>query len=93
MKIDILTLFPEMFPAVLSAGVIGRAAERGLLDFNVVIQLPMKFTSETTEFELFFKEWNFDMLSPRGHLPYATKREWLEYMGKNYTKEETRVFE
>ena len=35
MKIDILTLFPEMFPAVLSAGVIGRAAERGLLQFCV----------------------------------------------------------
>ena len=35
MKIDILTLFPEMFGAVLSSGVIGRAAERGLLDFRV----------------------------------------------------------
>ena len=33
MKIDILTLFPEMFDGVLSAGVIGKAAERGLLDF------------------------------------------------------------
>ena len=35
MKIDILTLFPDMFHAVLSAGVIGRAAESGLLEFNV----------------------------------------------------------
>ena len=35
MKIDILTLFPEMFENVLSMGVIGRAAERGLLDFRV----------------------------------------------------------
>ncbi|MDR1797107.1 MAG: tRNA (guanosine(37)-N1)-methyltransferase TrmD [Clostridiales Family XIII bacterium] len=35
MKIDILTLFPEMFPAVLQAGVIGRAAEKGLLEFRV----------------------------------------------------------
>jgi len=35
MKIDILTLFPEMFEGVLSAGVIGRAAERGLLEFRV----------------------------------------------------------
>ena len=35
MKIDILTLFPEMFEGVLSAGVIGRAAERGLLEFSV----------------------------------------------------------
>jgi len=35
MKIDILTLFPEMFENVLTAGVIGRAAERGLLEFRV----------------------------------------------------------
>ena len=35
MKIHILTLFPEMFGDVLSAGVIGRAAERGLLEFRV----------------------------------------------------------
>jgi len=34
-KIDILTLFPEMFDAVLSAGVIGRAAESGLLEFSI----------------------------------------------------------
>ena len=36
MKIDILTLFPEMFDGVLSAGVTGRAAERGLLEFGVI---------------------------------------------------------
>ena len=35
MKIDILTLFPDMFEGVLSAGVIGRAAEKGLLEFRV----------------------------------------------------------
>ena len=35
MKIDILTLFPEMFEGVLSAGVIGKAAERGLLNFGI----------------------------------------------------------
>jgi len=36
MRVDILTLFPKMFDGVLSAGVIGRATERGLLEFNVV---------------------------------------------------------
>ena len=36
MKINILTLFPDMFAGVLSAGVIGKAAENGLLDFHVV---------------------------------------------------------
>ena len=35
MKIDILTLFPDMFEGILSAGVIGRAAEKGLLEFRV----------------------------------------------------------
>ena len=35
-KIDILTLFPEMFDNVLSAGVIGKAAKRNLLDFRVI---------------------------------------------------------
>ena len=35
MRIDVLTLFPEMFEGVLSAGVLGRAAERGLLEFCV----------------------------------------------------------
>ncbi|MDR0853103.1 MAG: tRNA (guanosine(37)-N1)-methyltransferase TrmD [Clostridiales Family XIII bacterium] len=34
MKFDILTLFPEMFEPVLSAGVIGRAEEAGLLYFD-----------------------------------------------------------
>jgi len=34
-KVNILTLFPDMFSAVLSSGVIGRAAERGILEFDV----------------------------------------------------------
>ena len=35
MRVDILTLFPEMFGDVLSTGVIGRAAESGLLEFHI----------------------------------------------------------
>jgi tRNA (guanine37-N1)-methyltransferase len=35
MKIDILTLFPGMFGEVMSAGVIGRATERGSLGMSV----------------------------------------------------------
>jgi tRNA (guanine37-N1)-methyltransferase len=35
MKIDILTIFPEMFGEVMSAGVIGRAAERGIIEVSV----------------------------------------------------------
>ena len=36
MKIDILTLFPEMMDAVLSTSIIGRAREKGLLDIHLI---------------------------------------------------------
>lgn len=36
MKVDILTLFPEMFAPVLGASMLGRAAEKGLLAVNTV---------------------------------------------------------
>jgi len=35
MRIDILTLFPEMFPPVLSASILGRATAAGLVHFHV----------------------------------------------------------
>ncbi|MDY7109566.1 MAG: tRNA (guanosine(37)-N1)-methyltransferase TrmD [Planctomycetota bacterium] len=34
-RFDILTLFPEMFPAVLGASILGRAAENGLAAYHV----------------------------------------------------------
>ena len=36
MKIKILTTFPEMFDSVLSASILGRAREQGLLDISLV---------------------------------------------------------
>lgn len=36
MKIDILTLFPEMFDGVLGTSIIGRARENGILDIDVI---------------------------------------------------------
>lgn len=36
MKIDILTLFPNMFPPVLNESIIGRACENGIVDLNYV---------------------------------------------------------
>ncbi|TCO79017.1 tRNA (guanosine(37)-N1)-methyltransferase TrmD [Marinisporobacter balticus] len=36
MKIDILTLFPEMFHVPLGESIIGRAREKGILDLNLV---------------------------------------------------------
>ena len=35
MRVDIVTLFPEMFGGVLGASILGRAAEAGLLEFHV----------------------------------------------------------
>lgn len=35
MRIDVLTLFPEMFPAVLDASIIGRARTAGLVEFAI----------------------------------------------------------
>lgn len=35
MRIDVLTLFPEMFPAVLGASILGRAAQAALVEFHV----------------------------------------------------------
>lgn len=35
MRIDFLTLFPEMFPPILSASILGRASSAGLVEFHV----------------------------------------------------------
>lgn len=35
MRIDVVTLFPEMFPVLLGYGIIGRAIERGLLEVRI----------------------------------------------------------
>lgn len=35
MRIDVLTLFPEMFSGVLHSSILGKAAEKGIVNFNV----------------------------------------------------------
>ena len=35
MRIDILTTFTEMFPPILGASILGRAAQKGILEFNL----------------------------------------------------------
>jgi len=64
-----------------------------ILDFNVVIRLPLVFESDTVRFELFFEEHILTPLSPPGLASYCTEGEWKEYMKNNYTKEDTRIFE
>ena len=36
MKINVLTLFPEMFTAVTDTSILGKAGEKGLLDVNLI---------------------------------------------------------
>src|SRR6058998_4036864 len=36
LTINVVTLFPEVFPAPLAASIVGRAAEQGLVRFRVV---------------------------------------------------------
>lgn len=36
MKINVLTLFPEMFTAVMDSSILGKAGEKGILDFNII---------------------------------------------------------
>lgn len=36
MKISVLTLFPEMFTAVTDSSILGKAGEKGILDFNII---------------------------------------------------------
>ena len=36
MKINVLTLFPEMFARVTGSSILGRAGEKGILDFNII---------------------------------------------------------
>jgi tRNA (guanine37-N1)-methyltransferase len=44
MKIDVVTLFPEMFSSVLGASILGRAQERGILELGFVN--PRDFTRD-----------------------------------------------
>jgi len=36
MHFNILTIFPEMFPGTLGAGVVGRALDKGLWSYNII---------------------------------------------------------
>ena len=36
MKVQVLTLFPEMFPAVTESSILGRAGEKGILNIELI---------------------------------------------------------
>ncbi len=63
-----------------------------LLDYNVVIEIPLDFETDTSEFSLRFEPWNFKNITPRGFVEYSNMDELREYMKENYKREDTRIF-
>jgi hypothetical protein len=65
-----------------------------LLDFNVIIRVPLDFKTDSFDLELCFGYWKLGKaLAPRSLMPYTNEDEWKTYMKTHYTKEDTRVFE
>ena len=87
---NIYVLMPRNYRLINAKGV---NLLKELLDFKVIMQIPVKFDEEIKNFAFDFEQWNPVNLSPRGHIPYSTKQEWLDYMRDNYKKQGTRVFE
>ncbi len=63
-----------------------------LLDYNIVIEVPLDFETDTAEFTLRFEPWNFKNITPRGFVDYSNMEEMRQYMKKNYKRENTRIF-
>ena len=89
-KGNVLLLMPRNFRLINNKGV---HLLKELLDFSVIIQVPVTFDEPVESFAFDFEKFNPISLSPRGHIPYSTEREWLDYMRENYKRQDTRVFE
>jgi hypothetical protein len=68
-------------------------ALKELLDFTVILRLPLAFIKDRAEFELFFEPWDLTPLAPRGLLRYATEEEWRAHMTKVGGPDDPRVYE
>jgi hypothetical protein len=64
-----------------------------LLDFTVILRLPVSFERDRADFELAFEPWKLTPLAPRGLLRYATEQEWRAHMKKTGGPGDTRVYE
>ena len=62
-------------------------------DMSVVIRIPIRFHESEERFRLRFEVMNTKYVSRKGWLPYATEREWLEYIDRNKKPKDTRVIE
>ena len=90
---NIYILMPRDYKLINTKGV---HLLKELLDFNVIMQVPVSFDNADNTMKSFafdFEQWQSVTLSPRGHIPYSTKQEWLDYMCDNYHRQDTRIFE
>lgn len=71
----------------------GKNVLKDLLDFNVIIKVPLHFVDGAAELELRFKDWEYELLAPKGLIQYSSRQEWIDYMAANYPPEKKRVFE
>lgn len=78
---NIYILMPRQYQLINTSGV---SLLKELIDFSVVIRLPVVFDVEIKHFKLFFKKWELGLLAPIGLIPYSTEEEWLDYMQKHY---------
>ena len=90
-KGNILLLMPRSFKVKRPSP--GTHIVKELLDYRVLVSVPLSFGEGAADFRLEFEHWDFHNLSPRGHIPYSNMKELREYMEKNYVRESTRVFE
>lgn len=71
----------------------GTGLLKELLDFTVIIRVPVAFKKDTVKFELFFEPWKLTPLAPRGLLQYSTEAEWRAHMKEHGRPGATRVYE
>ncbi len=90
-KGNVILLTPRNFK--LKTPVFSLHTMKELLDYRVLVMVPLEFKDGYADFKLDFEYWNVHNVTPRGHIPYSNMEELKEYMEKNYTRENTRVFE
>ncbi len=66
---------------------------REVLDMQTVVRWPVEFNGERETFELRFELIDTTFVARKHWLPYATEKEWLDYVEKHRDPNSTRVIE
>ncbi len=99
MKISVLTIFPQMFDSVLSASILGRARESGLMDISCVDIRPFsdKKHQNTDDYPfgggagmVMMAQPIHDAMAQATRPPFAGKRIYLGPRGIPFTQEKAR---